>query len=207
MRKTTAVALILFLPAAFLPGCAQTQQAVRENPKTAIGAGTGAVGGAVIGGLVGGRRGAVVGGLLGALTGGAIGRYMDEQEKTAAQTRKDQAYLPSEGTRLRIERVRANPATASPGDTVNINLVYAVLTPRDDMLVPVRETREILKNGASVGKTSINIEREGGTWRSTVPVTLPQDASPGNYRVIASVEVNGKGKDIQETFFKVHGTR
>jgi hypothetical protein len=98
--------------------------------------------------------------------------------------------------------VRSNPAILAPGETVNINLTYAVLTPSADRQVLVKETREILVNGASVGKTSIEITREGGTWKSTVPVTLPPNAASGNYRVVASIE-SGGGKDIDETFFKV----
>jgi len=47
-----------------------------------IGAGTGAVGGAIIGSAVGGnaRVGALIGAGVGALAGGAIGNYMDQQE-------------------------------------------------------------------------------------------------------------------------------
>lgn len=202
MRKFLCAAVAAFFLSTLLAGCAQTGQTVRENPKTTIGAGTGAVGGAVVGGLVGGKRGAIIGGLLGALTGGAIGSYFDQREKDLSQTSREQGYSPSEGTRLKIESIRANPAVLAPGETVNINLTYAVLTPSADRQVMVKETREILVNGASVGKTSIDITREGGTWKSTVPVILPANAASGNYRVVASIE-SGGGKDIDETFFKV----
>ncbi|MEK6778704.1 MAG: glycine zipper domain-containing protein [Candidatus Deferrimicrobiota bacterium] len=202
MRKILCAAVAAVFLSTLLTGCAQTGQTVRENPKTAIGAGTGVVGGAVVGGLIGGKRGAVIGGLLGALTGGAIGRYFDQREKDLSQASREHGYSPSQGTRLKIESVRSNPAVLAPGETVNINLTYAVLTPSADRQVLVRETREILVNGTSVGKTSIDITREGGTWKSTVPVTLPANAASGNYRVVASVE-SGGGKDIDETFFKV----
>src|SRR3989337_731323 len=94
-------------------------------------------------------------------------------------------------------------AVLVPGETVNIDLTYAVLTPSADQQVLVRETREILVNGTSVGKTEIKIEREGGTWKSIVPIILPADAPAGKYRVIASVESAGGGKDVEETNFKV----
>jgi uncharacterized protein YcfJ len=203
MRKSLCAAVAASFLAAVLFGCAQTGQTVREHPKTAIGAGTGVVGGAVVGGLIGGKRGAVIGGLLGGLAGGAIGHYMDQKEKTLAQTSREYGYTPAQGTRLKIEAVRSNPAVLGPGDTVNINLTYAVLTPSADQQVLVRETREILVNGTSVGKTEIKIEREGGTWKSIVPITLPVDAPAGKYRVIASIESPGGGKDIEETHFKV----
>jgi hypothetical protein len=204
MRISLCAAIAVVFLATVLYGCAQTTRSVRENPNTAIGAGTGVVGGAVMGGIIGGKRGAIIGGLLGGLAGGAIGRYMDQKEKTLAQASREYGYTPAQGTRLKIEAVRPNPAVLAPGETVNINLTYAVLTPSADRQVLVRETREILVNGTSVGKTSIEIEREGGTWKSIVPISLPVDAPAGKYRVVASVESAGGGKDIEETHFKVH---
>ncbi len=71
------------------------------------------------------------------------------------------------------------------------------------MMVPVHETREILFDGNRVGEATIDIEREGGTWRSVVPITLPRNARPGSYRVVASVETRGGGKDVEEITFRV----
>lgn len=204
MRKIVSLAAIaaLFMP--FLSGCAAQNGRMGEHQGAAVGAGTGAVGGAVVGGLLGGRRGAVAGGLLGALAGGLLGNYHDEREKNLAETRHDYTeYNAARGTRLKIEQVRTTPPTAAPGDTVEIQLTYAVLTPREDMMVPVRESREILFEGVKVGEASVDIEREGGTWRSVVPITLPGNARPGNYRVVASVESRGGGKDIEEITFRV----
>jgi hypothetical protein len=145
----------------------------------------------------------LIGGLLGGLAGGAVGHYLDQQEKNRAQTSRQYAYSPSQGVQLKIETLRANPASLSSGETVNINLTYAVLTPSEDQQVLVKEKREILMNDTLVGQTSIEISREGGTWKSTVPVTLPATAAPGNYRVVASVETAGSKKDVEETFFRV----
>ncbi|MCL5883764.1 MAG: YMGG-like glycine zipper-containing protein [Deltaproteobacteria bacterium] len=205
MRKIVSLATIAALFVSILSGCAAQNGGMREHRGAAVGAGTGAVGGAVVGGLLGGKRGAVVGGLLGALAGGLVGNYHDQREKTLAETRRIYTgYNPARGTRLKIERVRTNPPTAAPGDTVEIQLTYAVLTPREDVMVAVRESREILFNGSKVGEASVDIEREGGTWRSVVPITLPGNARPGNYRVVASVESRGGGKDIEEIMFRVH---
>ena len=205
MRKIVSLAAIAALFVSILSGCAAQNGGMREHQGAAVGAGTGAVGGAVVGGLLGGKRGAVVGGLLGALAGGLVGNYHDQQEKNLAETRRAYTeYNPARGTRLKIERVRTNPSAASPGDTVEILLTYAVLTPREDVMVPVRESRKILFNGIKVGEASVDIEREGGTWRSVVPITLPANARPGNYRVVASVESRGGGKDIEEITFRVH---
>ncbi len=205
MRKIVSLAAIAALFVAILSGCASQNGGMREHRGAAVGAGTGAVGGAVVGGLLGGKRGAVFGGLLGALAGGLVGNYHDQREKDLAETRRGYSeYNAARGTRLKIERVRTNPPAAAPGDTVEIQMTYAVLTPREDVMVPVRESREILFNGSKVGEASIDIEREGGTWRSVVPITLPGNARPGNYRVVASVESRGGGKDIEEITFRVH---
>lgn len=203
MRKILCPALAAVFVAALLSGCAQTGDTVRRNPNTAMGAGAGIVGGAVIGGLIGGERGAVIGGLLGGLTGGAIGHYLDEQARNRGETNREYAYSPRQGTRLKIETLHTNPTALDPGETVNINLTYAVLTPTAETQVLVRETREILLNGALVGRTAIDVSREGGTWRSTVPVTLPANAAAGTYRVIATVEARGTAKDLEETNFRV----
>lgn len=203
MRKFLCLAVLLAFLSAIYPGCAGMEQTARENPKTTIGAGAGVLGGAVVGGLIGGKRGALIGGLLGGLAGGAIGHYLDEQEKSRTQTNAEYGYSPSQGTRLRVETVRANPATLSPGETVNINVTYAVLTTSENQQIPVTETREILFNGKSVGKTSINISREGGTWKSTVPITLPANAARGQYRVTATIGSPNVGTDHQETSFRV----
>lgn len=204
MRNIVIFGVIAALFASILPGCATQNGGMREHKGAAVGAGTGAVGGAVVGGLLGGKRGAVAGGLLGALTGGLLGNYYDEREKNLAETRRAHTeYDAAKGTRLKIERVRTNPPTAAPGDTVEIQLTYAVLTPREDVMVPVRESREILFNGSKVGEASVDIEREGGTWRSVVPITLPGNARPGSYRVVASVESRGGGKDVEEITFRV----
>jgi hypothetical protein len=204
MRRTVHFAVIAALCVWTLSGCAPSNQGIREHQGAAIGVGAGAVGGAVLGGLVGGRRGALVGGLLGALTGGIVGNYYDQKEKDLAETRRAYAgYSAAKGTRLKIETLRATPDSMRPGQTVDIQMTYAVLTPREDVMVPVRETREILFNGIRVGETSIDIEREGGTWRSVVPITLPRDARPGHYRVVATVESRGGGKDVSESAFRV----
>jgi len=205
MRKIVSLAAVAALFVSILSGCAAQNGGMREHRGAAVGAGAGAVGGAVVGGLLGGKRGAVAGGLLGALAGGLVGNYHDQREKNLAETRRAYAeYTPAKGTRLKIERVKTTPASIAPGETVEIQLTYAVLTPSEDVMVPVRESREILFNGSKVGEASVDIEREGGTWRSVVPITLPENARPGNYRVVASVESRGGGKDIEEITFRVH---
>jgi len=74
--------------AALLSACTTTnpftgeQQISNTAGGATIGAGAGALGGAIIGSATGGdaRVGALIGAGVGALTGGAIGNYMDQQE-------------------------------------------------------------------------------------------------------------------------------
>jgi len=204
MRKTVSLAVVAAMIVGILPGCATTDQNLGGHQGTVLGAGAGAVGGAIIGGLVGGKRGAVAGGLLGALAGGMVGNYYDQKEKDLAETRKAHPDPgKGKGTRLRIEKVQATPAVIAPGETVDIQVTYAILPPREDMTIPVREIREILHEGTKVGEAAVDIEREGGTWRSAVSISLPANARPGNYRVVASVNSPGGIKDVRETYFRV----
>ncbi|MCA1828565.1 MAG: OmpA family protein [Myxococcales bacterium] len=69
MKRTWLVAAV----AAF--GCAT----VKENPRTAAGAGGGAATGAVVGGVLGGGKGAAVGGVIGGAVGGVAGHILDKQ--------------------------------------------------------------------------------------------------------------------------------
>jgi outer membrane lipoprotein SlyB len=100
------MALVVVLALAMtlgLSGC----ETVRENPKTAIGAGAGAAGGAVVGGLIGrGTTGVVVGGLLGALAGGAIGQYLDRQDRSRDQAIEDTDDTQAQGNVVRVDQGR-----------------------------------------------------------------------------------------------------
>ena len=78
MKNVLVAVLIAIL---IIPGCA----AMQENPKTTIGAGTGAVLGAGVGYAMGRGKGAGIGAVVGGLAGGVIGHYMDKQEREFKQ--------------------------------------------------------------------------------------------------------------------------
>jgi hypothetical protein len=186
------MALVVVLALAMtlgLSGC----ETVRENPKTAIGAGAGAAGGAVVGGLIGrGTTGVVVGGLLGALAGGAIGQYLDRQDRSRDQAIQDTGYTQAQGNVVRVDQVQATPASVPPGGTVNLLTTYTVLTPAADRVVAVRETREIRHNGALVANPTTQFTRGNGTFTSALPVALPANALKGNYEVTITVEAEDR---------------
>jgi surface antigen len=100
---------------ALLNGCETIERAIKDNPKTAVGAGAGGAGGALIGGVASGGTGAVVGGLAGVLAGGAVGNLLDRQERTRAATAETMAYTEEKGNVVRIEEVSLNPQAIRPG--------------------------------------------------------------------------------------------
>jgi hypothetical protein len=117
---------------------------------------------------------------------------------------RDYGYTPAQGALIAFDSVRANPVIVAAGDAVNINAEYAVLLPAAGQVVAVTETREFFKDGAPAGAVSIEVERAAGSYRSTIPFTVPSGAAAGNYDVTVRIEAQGgKLKDSKETYFKV----
>jgi uncharacterized protein YcfJ len=195
-------------------------QTIRDHPQTAAGAGVGAAGGAVVGGLAGGTKGAVIGGLVGALAGGVIGNYVERQEATPQTIPQTTPTLPSTvGTTVgvpgptvprtttngaavvRVDQVQVQPALLRPGDTVNLNATYTILSP-SEQLVAVRETREVRLNGELVANPAVEVARQTGTYSSALPITLPANARTGRYEVTTTV-VSGDRQSSSTTSFSV----
>jgi outer membrane lipoprotein SlyB len=190
LRKI-ASALLLAGGLACLNGCESIERAIKGNPKTAAGAGVGGAGGALIGGLAGGGTGALIGGLTGVLAGGVIGQILDRQERTRAATAESLAYSDEKGTVVRIEEVSLNPQSIRAGETVNVNVQYAIMSRGGTEPVRVREIRHIYYQGELVGNPVVEVQRQDGTYRSTLPIKLPESATPGRYDVVVGVEMNG----------------
>jgi predicted lipid-binding transport protein (Tim44 family) len=186
-----ASALLLVGGMAFLNGCESIERAIKGNPKTAAGAGVGGAGGALIGGLASGGTGALVGGLTGVLAGGVIGHLLERQERTGAATSETIAYTDEKGDVVRIEEVSLNPQSIRPGETINVNMQYAIVSKGDAEPTRVREIRHIYYKGELVGNPVVEVQRWDGTYWSTLPIKLPESAAPGSYEVVAGVEMNG----------------
>ena len=185
-RGITGLMLVVLVATLGLSGC----ETVQDNPKTAVGAGVGAAAGAVLGGLIGrNTTGVVIGGLLGGLAGGVIGQYLDRQDRTRAQAATAVGYDPVQGEIVRVEQVQANPGTVSAGGTVNLLATYTVLAPQVDRVVAVRETREVRHHGTLVANPTTEFQRQGGTYTSAMPVTLPRTAARGVYEVTTTVSI------------------
>jgi uncharacterized protein YcfJ len=186
-----------------LSGCATIPE---EHQGAATGAGIGTVAGALGGALIAGEgsrtKGAIIGGLAGALIGGVIGNYTVDQKKTATETANKYNYQPSAGTVVRIEESSARPALVRPGDKVDLDATYAVMTPPSNAQVSITEAREVRLNNELVGNPEVNVSHAAGTYTSSVPLFLPTDARKGTYRVITTIKSDA-GKDSRETSFIV----
>ena len=94
MSATTLRMTALLVITAFgLAACAESGQAVRNNPKTTMGGMLGAASGGLIAAAAGGGAAGIVGGvLLGGLVGGAIGNHLDQKDKEMAMQAANRAF-------------------------------------------------------------------------------------------------------------------
>jgi len=199
--KFKIIATVLCITLVSLPlGCANVME---EHRGAAVGAGAGGAVGGVMGAVIGHGTGAVVvGALAGALLGGAIGHFGYDQEKTREQTAKTYSYKESQGTVLRIENLKATPATVRPGESVELKMTYAVLHDSPNTKVAVTEIREITFKGDLVGRPEVKVEHADGTYTTSVPLQVPPSAENGTYKVRATVE-SQYAKDAREITFTV----
>lgn len=195
-RLIAAVTIALFLTA--LVGC---ETMSRDDKATLGGLGAGAAVGTLAGLAFGqGAGAAIAGGMIGALAGGIIGHYAFGKNEDHNKTAQDYNYKPSIGTLLEMEGVQLTPAKIKPGGTVDIKVSYAVLAPRPDQPINVTEIREIRYKGRLVGEPTVNVTRDGGTYTSSVPITLPANAIPGTYTVKATVRTAQESDSMQVSF-------
>jgi outer membrane lipoprotein SlyB len=183
--------------------CATVEESVKDRPKTVVGAAAGAAGGALLGGVIfKSAGGAVVGGLLGGLAGGLIGNTMETQSKDRTATVQDYNYTSTQGTVVRIEKAAVEPVSIRPGEKVHLIVHYALLTPQPDQHVTVTERWDITRGKELTGNPVHTVQREGGTWGSALPITLPTTAKTGKYHVALTLEAGGS-RDTAELSLKV----
>lgn len=197
--KGCLVVLVVFCLVSFV-SCETMPQGLEQHKGAAGGAAAGAAGGAIIGGVAGGTRGAVIGGLLGALAGGAVGHYAYDVKRSQAQTNQAYGYNDPNAS-VRVESVSIKPTSPRRGDRVDLSFSYAVLTTGQNP-VAITEVREISYGNAPWSSPEARVDRVGGTYQSTVPIFLPNDAKAGTYRVRFIVQT-GTMKDVRESSFTV----
>jgi len=201
LRKGIALLLCLILIVGGTVGCVAIEEQVKAHPQTAIGAGVGAAVGLLTGGLIfGNATGTLLGGLVGALAGGVIGNVLEARSQDRAATTQQYGYTPAQGTMVRIEGAEVHPVKIRPGETVNLNMRFAVLAPNPQQTILVTERRQIFFNNTSVGDSTLQAQRQAGTWTSSQPITLPANAKSGSYRVVVSVKAEGTEASQQTSF-------
>lgn len=201
LRQGIALLLCLLLLAGGTLGCATIEEQVKAHPQTAIGAGVGAAVGLLTGGLIfHSATGTLLGGLVGALAGGVIGNVMEARSQDRSATAQHYHYSAAQGTMVKIEAVEVHPVQIRPGETVNLNMRFAVLTPNPQQTILVSERRQIFFNGSVVGDSTMQAQRQGGTWTSSQPVTLAGNAQSGSYRVVMNVKAEGTEASQQTSF-------
>ena len=189
-------AMILAAIVLLAPSC----QFLEEHQKAAIGVGAGAVGGGAIGAVVGGKKGAVIGAVAGALAGGALGVYLDHKDKTAEETQRAHNYSPEQGVLIELTGVSADPGTVAPGGEVSLLATYAVMAPRPQRQLEVKETRLVALGGVTVAEATVSVVRTPGTYTSELPIMLPAGAARGTYSFTVTVETAGQSSQLTSSF-------
>lgn len=199
IRRCMCTVLIGFF-ALSLFGCGTIPE---EHKGAAVGAGAGAAAGTAAGAVFGDdAKGAVIGGLLGALAGGAIGHYGYDKRRNREETAQTYDYASSQGSVVTIEQVSVSPQQANAGEVVDLDMTYAVLTPQDKAQTEINETRTITYQGDMVGKPTKKSLRPDGTYATSQPLHLPDQAGTGTYKVTFKVET-GFGSDTRTATFEV----
>lgn len=199
--KSRIFAIIVLIT--FLAACASIP-AEHKGATTgaAVGATTGAVAGALLGSKGAKTETAIIGGLVGALVGGAIGHYTYDVKRSQQETAQRYDYQSSMGTMIRIEETSVSPENVLPGGKVDLKATYALLGTSTGESISVTEIREIRHNGELLGKPEVNVTHSGGTYTSTVPLILPDNAKKGVYTVATTIQTPS-AKDTAETTFNV----
>ena len=199
IKRCMCAALVGFF-VLFLSACGTIPE---QHKGAAVGAGAGAAAGTAAGAIIGDdAKGAVIGGLLGALAGGAIGHYGYDKRRDREETAQTYDYASSQGSVVSIEKVSVSPRDANAGQVVDLEMTYAVLTPQGAGETEITETRTITYQGGLVGEPVKRVSRPDGTYVTSQPLHLPDQARTGTYKVTFKVET-GFGSDTRTAAFQV----
>jgi hypothetical protein len=203
-RMAIAGFLVVMLVLSALSGCTGLRQSMADNPgrSVALCAGGGALGGAAIGALVDQGnvlRGALIGALAGALTGGAacfaVAKFSSTPIKDYQQTQAETGYHPSQGTVVRVDSFRVEPATVSPGQKLTFSGEYYVMTPDQHADLQVAESMivsfydEKTRQWREVGRTQNSVTIKPGKRRiDPAEITAPQEPPAPRIQVALRVD-------------------
>ena len=209
-RRILALAMIVIFTLA-LGGCMTESGYYSPGESAGAGALGGAATGAALGAIIGAATGAPatgawIGAASGALVGG-VGAYLYAEHANSEISSSQAAaqsynYNPSQGNLVRIDRVSANPSVARPGQQVNLEMNYTVLTP-DNAPTSVTLVREVHYGGQMVGQPyQATVTNANGTFTDSVDYALPSGAASGSYTVTSRV-ISSYGTDQRDSYFRI----
>lgn len=133
--------------------------------------------------------------------GAAFGTYDAGRIEPWADTARRYGHGPGKGLLLKIENASVEPTDVAAEGTVALKMTYAVLPPGADPSVRITEKRLIGRSdGALVANPRVRVDRAGGTYSSTVRVTLPLNARKGLYSVTYIIETAGASDRMEAAF-------
>jgi hypothetical protein len=203
MKRWRSTVVCAALCSSLLVSCSSTSSESRDQLLGGLG---GAALGAGIGALAtgGDTKAVLAGAAAGAVAGWAtvkLVQYHSEQTRSAKEEAKALGYRPSEGTVVKIRGATAHPERVRPGDTVTLDMDYAVLAPAGSGTVPVEEKWTLEKDGEKLASVPPKQEqRSPGGWHSRAGIDIPKDAQKGTYVVKNRVEAGDSYDERVATF-------
>jgi hypothetical protein len=203
MKRWLSTVVCAALCSSFLVSCSSTSSESRDQLLGGLG---GAALGAGIGALAtgGDTKAVLAGAAAGAVVGWAavkIVQYRSEQTHSAKEEAKALGYRPTQGTVVKIRGAKARPEQVRPGDTVTLDMDYAVLAPEGTGTVPVEEKWTLEKDGETLASVPPKQEqRSPGGWHSRAGIDIPKNAQKGTYVVKNRVEAGDSYDERVATF-------
>lgn len=172
----------------------------------------------VVGGLVGAAvgaavdknnrgRGAAIGAAIGVAAGMgtcfAIAYYQNNEVADYQKTSQQVSYEPSGGDKVEISEFSVSPTAVRPGDKINFNAQYYVMTPNPDTEIVVTETRTIKAYDQSsgtyneLGSSTNQITMKPGTRRGDGVVNINSLTPQGDYMMALAIEYNGNKAEME----------
>ncbi|MGO9619827.1 MAG: YMGG-like glycine zipper-containing protein [Desulfobaccales bacterium] len=209
-RRILALAMIVIFPLA-LAGCMTESGYYSPGESAGAGALGGAATGAALGAIIGAATGApATGAWIGAAAGGLVGGvggylYAENRNSEIASSQaaaQSYNYNPSQGNLVKIDRVSVNPSVAHPGQQVNLETNYTILTP-DNNPASVNLVWEVRYGGQLMGQPyQTTVNNANGSFTDSVEYALPNGAASGSYTVTSRVNSN-YGGDQRDAYFSI----
>ena len=105
---------------------------------------------------------------------------------------------------IKIENTEILPISVKPGESIEIKTTYYLYGPEQRKKINVKETRIIQYNGKAVMNPLVReVIREQGLFSSIAKLPIPEDAAPGEYEVITTID-SGQKSDTRTNKFVVN---